>query len=184
MAEVDPKLCIALDDINEAMDCENQDNMGGIIPSVIFGYHADVATWPDYPKKTESPLSLEEAGTLVGDLVMKESCRAYKMDFTDELAEFKITDQGESGGESFLMDLNIISAKMRKKIFGFENATKGRKMFFIVTDNNGTNYLMGDKRRGALRASGDGATTGASSTARNQNTLHYTLTVKAASEEP
>lgn len=80
MAEVDPKLCIALDDINEAMDCENQDNMGGIIPSVIFGYHADVATWPDYPKKTESPLSLEEAGTLVGDLVMKESCRAYKMD--------------------------------------------------------------------------------------------------------
>ena len=27
MAEVDPKLCIALDDINEAMDCENQDNM-------------------------------------------------------------------------------------------------------------------------------------------------------------
>ena len=131
MAEVDPKLCIALDDINEAMDCENQDNMGGIIPSVIFGYHADVATWPDYPKKTESPLSLEEAGTLVGDLVMKESCRAYKMDFTDELAEFKITDQGESGGESFLMDLNIISAKMRKKIFGFENATKGRKMFFI-----------------------------------------------------
>ena len=176
MAEVDPKLCIALDDINEAMDCENQDNMGGIIPSVIFGYHADVATWQDYPKKTESPLSLEEAGTLVGDLVMKESCRAYKMDFTDELAEFKITDQGESGGESFLMDLNIISAKMRKKIFGFENATKGRKMFFIVTDNNGTNYLMGDKRRGALRASGDGATTGASSTARNQNTLHYTFT--------
>ena len=41
MAEVDPKLCIALDDINEAMDCENQDNMGGIIPSVIFGYHAN-----------------------------------------------------------------------------------------------------------------------------------------------
>ena len=36
MAEVDPKLCIALDDINEAMDCENQDNMGGIIPSVIL----------------------------------------------------------------------------------------------------------------------------------------------------
>lgn len=46
---------------------------------------------------------------------MKENCRAYKMDFTDELAEFKITDQGESGGESYLMDLNIISAKMRKR---------------------------------------------------------------------
>lgn len=115
MAEVDPKLCIALDDINEAMDCENPDNMGGIIPSVIYGYHADVATWPDYPKKAETPLSLEEAGTLVGDLVMKEGARAYKMDFTDELAELKITDQGESGGESYLYDLSIISAKMRKK---------------------------------------------------------------------
>ena len=57
MAEVDPKLCIALDDINEAMDCENQDNMGGIIPSVIFGYHADVATWPDY-RKRRNPLFL------------------------------------------------------------------------------------------------------------------------------
>ena len=29
MAEVDPKLCIALDDINEAMDCETAGNMGG-----------------------------------------------------------------------------------------------------------------------------------------------------------
>lgn len=44
MAEVDPKLCIALDDINEAMDCNSQGNMAGIVPSVIFGYHEDVAT--------------------------------------------------------------------------------------------------------------------------------------------
>ena len=51
MAEVDPKLCIALDDINEAMDCDSQGNMAGIVPSVIFGYHEDVATWPDYPKR-------------------------------------------------------------------------------------------------------------------------------------
>lgn len=176
MAEVDPKECIALDDINEAMDCKNPDNMGGIVPQIIFGYHADVATWPDYPAKTEAALTLEEAGTLKGDVVMKQGCKAYKMDFTDDVSEFKITDQGESGGESFLYDLNIISAKMRKKIFGFENATKGRKMFFLVQDNNGTWYLMGDKRRGALRASGDGSTTGANATARNQNSLHYTFT--------
>lgn len=176
MAEVDVKKCVALDDINEAMDCDNLDNMGGIIPSVIYGYHEDVAVWPDYPKKTDGSLTLDLAGTLTGDVVMKEGCKAYKMEFTDELSEFKITDQGESGGESYLYDLNVISAKMRKKIFGFENATKGRKMFFIVQDNNDTKYLMGDKRRGAMRSSGDGSTTGASSTARNQNTLHYTFT--------
>lgn len=172
----DNNKCIALDDINEAMDCDNMDNMGGIVPSIIYGYHEDVATWPDYPTKAEAALTLDEAGAFKGDVVMKAGCKAYKMEFTDELAEFKISDQGEVGGESFLYDLNIIAAKMRKKIFGFENATKGRKMFFIVTDNNGTNYLMGDKRRGAVRASGDGSTTGSGSTARNQNSLRYTFT--------
>ena len=55
MAEVDPKLCIALDDINEAMDCENQDNMGGIIPSVIFGYHADRGDLAGLPEKDGIP---------------------------------------------------------------------------------------------------------------------------------
>lgn len=176
MPEVDPKLCIALDDINEAMDCDNMDNMGGIVPTIVYGYHADVAVWPEYPKKAAEALSLEQAGVLTGDLVMKDGCKAYKMDFTDEVSEFKITDQGETAGESFLYDLSIISAKMRKKIFGFENATKGRRMFFLVQDNNGTWYLMGDKRRGAMRTSGDGSTTGASSTARNQNSMHYTFT--------
>lgn len=115
MAEVDPKECIALDDINEAMDCKNPDNMGGIVPQIIFGYHADVATWPDYPAKTEAALTLEEAGTLKGDVVMKQGCKAYKMDFTDDVSEFKITDQGESGGESFLYDLNIIRPRCAKR---------------------------------------------------------------------
>lgn len=168
--------CIALDDINEQLDCDNMDNMGGIVPTVIYGFHDEVATWPDYPKKVSEPLTLDKAGELEGDLTMVSGKKAFKFDFLDEVAEFKITDQGEPGGESFLMDLTLIVAKMRAKIFGFENATKGRRMFFIVTDNNGTSYLMGDKRRGAVRASGDGSTTGANSAARNQTTLHYTFT--------
>ena len=65
---------------------------------------------------------------------------------------------------------------IKKAMVSCENAGGNPVSYthLIVTDNNGTNYLMGDKRRGALRASGDGATTGASSTARKQNTLHYT----------
>ena len=168
-----PSECIALDDINEALDCASLDNMGGIVPSVIYGYWDEVATWPKLPSKTEAPIALDAAGAWVGDLAMKEGCRAYKMDFTEDTGEFKITDQGELGGESFLYDLTFISARMRKKVFGFENATKGRKMFFIVTDANGVQYLMGDAARGAHRASGDGSTTGGSATARNQTTLHY-----------
>lgn len=172
--------CISLEDIMQGVDCESVSNMGGIVPSITYGYHEDVATWPDYPQKEAASLSLEEAGVLKGDVVMKEGTRAYKMEFLDEAAEFKITDQGESGGESYLYDLNIIQAKIRKKILGFQNATKGRKMFFIVEDNNGTKYLMGDKRRGAIKTSGDGATTGSSSTTRNQAALHYTFTTPLA----
>ena len=168
--------CIALDDINEVLDCDNMDNMGGIVPTIIFGYHEDVDVWPEFPKKTESPLTLDEAGALIGDITMKQGTRAFKLEITDELAEFKITDQGETGGESFLYDLTIVIAKMRKKLFGLDNATKGRKIFILVQDNNGVWYLMGDSRRGARRVSGDGATTGASSTARNQQTLHYNYT--------
>ncbi len=54
------------------------------------------------------------------------------------------------------------------------NAVKGRKMFFIVQDNNGEWYLMGDKWHGAkLAPDSDGAATGASCTERNQTTLRF-----------
>lgn len=172
--------CIALSDILEGVDCESLNNMGGLVPSIIYGYHSDVEVWPEYPKKADAPIELETAGALVGDVVMKGGTRAYKMEFVDDVAEFKITEQGETGGESYLFDLNIVQAKIRKKILGFQNATKGRKMFFIVEDNNGTKYLMGDARRGAVKTAGDGATTGASPTARNQASLHYTYTTPMA----
>lgn len=167
--------CVNLSNIDDALTCANLDNMGGIAPRIIFGYHEDVGTWPNFPTQVgEVPLVLDAAGLLVGDVVMKDGTCAYVMDFTDDTGEFKMTDQGEMGGESYLYDLTIIAAKMRKKILGFENATKGRKMFFIVNDNNGLYYLMGDKRNGARRVSGDGSTTGANAAARNQNSLHYT----------
>jgi len=167
--------CVDLADIDEALDCTSPDNMAGIVPSIIFGYWDDVATWPDYPSKTTDPLAMDAAGVLVGDVVMATGCKAYKMAIQDGSAEFKITGQGESGGESFLYDMNIILPKLRKKIFGFENATKGRKMFFIVTDNNGVSYLMGDKRRGAEKSTDGSSTTGAKMTDLNQTTLHYTF---------
>lgn len=167
------KNCVNLANIDDA--CDTIDNMGGLVPQLIYGYWDDVATWPDFPKPTaEKPLELEQAGTLDGDLVMKDGTCAYVADFTDDTGEFKMTDQGETGGESVLYDLNIIAAKMRAKIFGFQNATKGRKMFFIIQDANGNYYLMGDKRNGAKSVSGDGSTTGANATARNQNTMHFT----------
>ncbi len=43
MAEVDPKLCIALDDINEAMDCDSQQH-GRV--SYRPSSSAIMRTWP------------------------------------------------------------------------------------------------------------------------------------------
>ena len=166
--------CVTLADIDQNLSCAEQDNMGGIIPVLIYGYWDDVKTWPDLPAVVASTVpTLEEAGVLKGDVVMATGAKAYKLNFTDDTGEFKISPQGEAGGESFLNELTIISARIRKVILGFMNATKGRKMFFIVQDNNGTYYLMGDKHRGAKLATGDGAATGANATARNQITLKF-----------
>ena len=167
--------CFELSDIDLALSCAEQDNMGGIAPSVIFGYHEDVATWPTRPGGTAtSPLTLDAAGALVGDLVMKTGARAYRFEFTDDTGSFTIKPQGEAGGESFVSELNITAAKIRKKILGFMNAVKGRKIFVLVQDNNGQWYLMGDKDHGArMAADSDGSTTGAAYTERNQTSLRF-----------
>lgn len=177
----DKKKCFELADIDPALECDAQDNMGGIVESVIFGYHDEVATWPDSPTPKEAALTLEQAGALEGDVVMANGCKAYKLNFTDNTGSFSIKMQGETGGESFLMELSLVSARIRKKVLGFMNAAKGRKLFFIVQDNNDVTYLMGDKRRGALLASdSDGATTGSSPTERNQVSLKFQFTTPRA----
>lgn len=172
--------CITLADIDLSLECSDRDNMGGTAPFVIFGYHNEVDVWPDMPAADGA--TLESAGALVGDVVMKQGCKAYKFEFQDGTSEFKITEQGEPGGKSFLYDFTFIAPKLRKKILGFANAVKDQKMFLIVKDNNGKLYLMGDADRGAMRAEDDGMTTGAGPTARNQATFKFQYTSPKALE--
>ena len=151
--------------------------MGGLVPQLIYGYWDDVNVWPDWPAPTSnSALTLEAAGAIAGDLQMKTQTTAFKMDFTEEQGSFSIAPQGDPGAISFLYSLNIINRRTRKKLLGFMNAAKNRKMFFIVQDANGVWYLMGDKARGARMASSDGATTGTASTDSNQVALTFTYT--------
>ena len=35
---MDKNKCYALADIDPALECDAQDNMGGIVPRIIFGY--------------------------------------------------------------------------------------------------------------------------------------------------
>lgn len=170
------KTCIQLADIEEAVNCSELDNLAGVVVELIYFYWNDVATWPDMPAPTteDGAMTFEEAGAWSGDVVMKEGCRAYKLVFTDDSGELTITDQGEQGGESCLYELNVTRAKMSQVIFGFENATRGRRLGLIVTDKNGNRYLFGDKLNAARRVAADASTTGKVGTDLNKTPLKFT----------
>lgn len=171
--------CFDLQDIDHSLGCGG--NAAGIVPEVIYGYHDDVEVWPDEPVPTvtggvTTPLTLEEAGSLVGDVIMKPGTRAFKFAFTEDVGNFGITTEGDVDGVSTIYNLSMIKAKIAATVLGFMNASMRKKMFFIVQDENGTRYLMGNKRRGAsFVTGGDGAATGTTGSDRNQTTLAYTF---------
>jgi len=167
---------ISLDTIDHDLD---GGNMSGIVPRVIYGYWEDVAAWPTEPKPTElagvvTPMTLEQAGALVGDVVMKSGTKAFNFDFTEDVGSLKINSVGETDAAHVEYDLSLTKAKIAKKILGFQNAALERKMFFIIQDENGNYYLMGNKRRGCTYVTGgDGNTTGATSSDRNQSVVNF-----------
>ena len=168
------KNCINLEDIDHSLGCSG--NVSGIVPKLVYGYHSDVEVWPEEPMPVDSntPLALEESATLEGDLVMKDGRRAFELEFTEDTGSLTINPVGEIDGGHIEYTLTLIKAKLAKKILGFMNAALGRKMFFIVQDENGIHYLMGNKRRGCTYVTGgDGATTGTTSGDRNQASLQF-----------
>lgn len=168
--------CVNLADIDQAVNCAELDNVPGVAQEIIYGYWEDVATWPKLPAPVSEGMSLSEAGEWNGDLVMKTGTRAYKLVMTDDSGELTFTDQGETGGESVLMELSIHRAKISSVIFGFENATRGRRLFLIVKDRNGQFYLMGDQNVAAKRVAADATTTGKASTDLNKVPLKFSYT--------
>lgn len=172
------KKFITLDDVDNNLG--NDGNMPGIIPTLIYGYQEDVATWPDEPDGTVTELTLDAAGKLTGDVIMKPGTRAYSLDFTEDVGTFKMNTVGEVDSIHWKYELDFIKAKIQAKILGFANAAASRKMFFIPTDENGVQYLMGNKRRGASMANGDGVTTGSGSGDRNQISLKFEFRTRKA----
>lgn len=173
------KKYITLDDVDHSLG--DGGNMAGIISRVIYGYHEDVAVWPDYPSGAVTALDLAASATLIGDVVMKPGTRAFYFDFTEDEGLFKQSPTGETDATSWMYALSLIKAKIQAKVLGFANAAQTRKMFFIVEDENGVRYLMGDKRRGVnLKPGGDGAQTGKNGGERNQMTLEFEWRCKKA----
>lgn len=168
--------CIALADIDEAINCADIDNVGGIVQEVGIAFAEDIATWPKLPAPSgaNAELSLAAAGTWNGDIVQNVGKKFIKLTFTDETGTFTITQQGESGAESYLYQLDISRAKMNATIFGLENALRGRKLVLLVKDKNGTCYLMGDKLNAAKMIAADASTSGTAVTDKNNVPMRFT----------
>lgn len=152
-------------------DLKDGENMGGLPQKVYFGYHKDVATWPTKPV---TPVSIEEASVLVGDIVMVEGKRMFELYITDDTGEFKIDPVGESDGKSFVEKLTLFHPGLSAKVLGFMNASKNDNLVFIVPDNNGNMYLMGDSLRPAtFSASPDGFGTSKETAGRRGASMEF-----------
>lgn len=166
---------MAIEFTNLPKNLPNGDNMGGITQKVYFGYWDDVDTWPTKP---ESPASLEAAGTLTGDLVMKAGKAMFEMYLTDDTGAFNIEVVGEKDGKSFVQHLILFHPGLEAKLLGFFNAAKNENLVFIVEDNNGQYYLMGDASRPATLEASDSAGTGQATADRRGIGMEFTYKTK------
>jgi hypothetical protein len=165
-------MALVLEDINKNLPggC----NPGGIAQKVYFGFHADVKTWPTKPD-LETVTALEDLAVLTGDIAMKEGKRLWELYITDDTGEFKIETVGEKDGKSFVEHLSLFHPGLQKKIMGFVNAAKNENLVFIVVDNTGQMFLMGDELRPAtLDGSPDGIGTGKETAARRGVSMDFT----------
>ena len=128
-------------------------NMGGNQSRIIYGRHADVVTWPTLT------VVVGKEGESTGSVIMAAATKAFEIIATEETVDFKIAFVGEKDGKSQKATLTFLHPKLRAKVLAFMNAIGNEDVFFIVSDNNGTQYLMGDAQRGASLDTGE-ATTG------------------------
>ena len=127
-------------------------NMPGVAQLVYFGLHADVATWPTPPS---GPADLEAAASLVGSIAMSAGKKMFKLYSTDEAVSLQINPAGETESKFFEVVLNIFHPGLQNKILGFMNATKNANMIFIVKDNHGKMFLLGDSLRSVKFTGGE-----------------------------
>lgn len=153
-------------------DLNNGENMGGIAQTVYFGFFADVATWPTKPT---TPATVAENGVLTGDLTMKPGKRMFELYITDDTGEFEIEPVGEKDGKSFVLHLRLFHPGLKDRILGFINAAKNDNLVFVVPDNNGHKFLMGDSLRPATYEGADeNSGTGKETAGRRGIGMHFT----------
>ena len=138
-------------------------NLGGVSQKIYFGLWDDVATWPTEPG---SPATLDAAGELTGDIVMKPGKRMYELYTTEDASKLDISPIGEEGGKGFELALHVFAPGLNKKLLGFMNATKNEDLIFVAEDNQHQKYLLGCDLRSAKYSAGEGSGTGSTTDGR------------------
>lgn len=139
---------------------QNGENMGGIPQAVYYSYHQDCLTWPERPDASAEGMTLEKMGELVGDLKLKKDKKLHRFYVTDDEGKLDFESVGEKDGKSFVVKLRVYNPGLQSKLLGLINMAKNENLVFIVPDNNGNYFLMGDELRAATLDSIDGMTTG------------------------
>lgn len=153
-------------------------NMGGITQTVYAAFHKDVKAWPTEPD-FETVATLEGLATLTGDVTMNLGKNFFPIYLTDDTGELEMESVGELDGKSWVMHLRLLNPGLQKKVLGFINAAKNDNLVFIVPDNNGNQFLMGDATRAAVyAASPDGVGTGKETSARPGVSMEFTFKTK------
>lgn len=146
-------------------------NMGGAQRTITYGRWADVITWP------APSIVVGHEGESEGDIQLAVGAEAYHIIATEETVDVKIAVVGELDGRSQESTITFFHPKVRAKLLNFINAIQNEDLFFIVNDNNGVMYLLGDAQRGANIATGE-ATTGTKFTDKNGATLTFKYSAK------
>lgn len=150
----------------------NGQNMGGIAQVAYYCAWSDVESWPTKPT---APASIEENGTLTGNVVLKPGKQMHEIYITDDTGEFEIETVGEMDGKSFVTHLRLFNPGLKKKLLGFINWAKNENLVFIVKDNDDQYYLMGDDTRAAIyNGSPDGSGTSRETAGRRGISMEFT----------
>lgn len=153
-------ICVPdLVDLDAAASCAELDNMGGIA-AVHIAFHSWIKTFPTMPQLTAENKTYADAGKWQGDFVLDEGKTFAKISFKDEAAKLDFSEQGEKGSLKVLHTLTMSRNKIEAIGAGFSNAVRNQPLVIVVEDNNGTKYILGDKRVPCRCATGQTHTTG------------------------
>lgn len=127
----------------EALEFDNgRKNIPGLKPIGYYGYTEEAQSIPEIP---DSPANMSDAGVITGNIVMKSGKTMYPMYGTLTKLNLKGEAQGERDSMTKVRTLTWKYPDTNELAIGFDIASNNQNMFFVVTDHNGRNRLVGNK---------------------------------------